>query len=858
MADPYLASNEFPGDGSQTVYNVSFKGNRPDAGSGVVPYLSASDVKAQVITPATQTTPEVVEDVPCVYIGPNQFSVTPATPVGKITRIYRATEDEYALVDYQGLQTVSEADLDLSNRQVVFIVQETHDLALRAGIDAQNSNTLAYEAITIANQADDKADTAIAASNLANATANQATVTANAAAAAAAQAVTDAAAAQESAAAVEGLADAAVADAAEALATANTALTAANSAVVTANSVDAKATTALTQSGTAQTQATLALSTANGIDAKATQALADSATAITTANAANATATGIAATANTALANSTTALNTANNASTLATAVSNSVAALATNAGDTLVGTVLPNGVDGTVHQYLVELTNRIISEEKKELFVTPEQFGWNSGMSIPAQTAAVQAAFDAANTSKLTVGLQGNTYFVSQIRLVGHTSYNIFGVGSIVGNDTSTNYNSVLEIKNCTGLQSSGSIGISAAGNLNYACGIKVWGSGGTFPNFTTCSLHNFNFSVASARIGWCFGDPSAPDNLLSEQLIQGGYTYDCPQAILVIGTQAVIEANGYQLIAARSSWSAGLQPIIAQVVGGVLTINGGEAQMPGESTGFGFVVQPIDSPNYDRNFGTIETNGCKIECAGVIALCWNPNSVSSPRASSGGVLINGGGGYHSFSGVSFQGDASFTGKMVVTKTAHFTAPAVRTAATATFNAAAEVDIDENALNVNFKRGLHGITGNCVVRFPYQQILEIKNLNGQAIAQSTSGTLKFQSIDSANLKNVRFQGAYNSTTGRFTAPAGGLKDVHVQFFANSNTARPNSEYGFVKNSAVGYGAVNLTGKYVNTCVDIGDMVAGDYFEITVTNLDTGTLTYGPATDARVVISARC
>ena len=153
MPDPYLASNEFPGDGVTTLFTISFKGNRPDAGSGVVPYISTSDVKAQVVTPATASTPEEAVDVPIVYVGPNQFSVTPATPVGKITRIYRATQDEYALVDYKSLQTVAEQDLDLSNRQLVFITQESHDLAVRASVLADQTNLVAYEAAQAAEAA---------------------------------------------------------------------------------------------------------------------------------------------------------------------------------------------------------------------------------------------------------------------------------------------------------------------------------------------------------------------------------------------------------------------------------------------------------------------------------------------------------------------------------------------------------------------------------------------------------------------------------------------------------------------------------------------------------------------------------
>lgn len=153
MVDTYLASNDFPGDGTTTLRTISFKGNRPDAGGGTVPYISVSDVKAVEITPATPTTPESEVPLTVTYVGPNQFNVTPATPVGKICRVYRATQDEYNLVDFQQLQAVSDSDLDLANRQLIFVMQEAHDTAVRAQVAAQDVTDLAFDAIEVANAA---------------------------------------------------------------------------------------------------------------------------------------------------------------------------------------------------------------------------------------------------------------------------------------------------------------------------------------------------------------------------------------------------------------------------------------------------------------------------------------------------------------------------------------------------------------------------------------------------------------------------------------------------------------------------------------------------------------------------------
>jgi len=290
MPDPYLASNDFPGDGVTTLRTVSFKGNRPDAGGGTVPYLSSADVKASQITPATPTTPETETPLTVTYVGPNQFNVTPACPVGTICRVYRATQDEYNLVDYQALQTVSESDLDLANRQTIFIVQEAHDLAQRAKADISQATTVAYEAISTANEAETKADSAIATANFAQSQAAAAVVTANAASTTADAASATAATALSTANAIDGKAQDALDASAAAVATANAAAATAGAIAGTANTALANANAAVATANAAATQASSAESTANAIAGTANTALTNANAAVSTANTALSTA----------------------------------------------------------------------------------------------------------------------------------------------------------------------------------------------------------------------------------------------------------------------------------------------------------------------------------------------------------------------------------------------------------------------------------------------------------------------------------------------------------------------------------------------------------------------------------------
>lgn len=159
MAD-YLATNEKAGTGAIMTVNIDFKGVDPDVGSGAVPYINAADVQAVVVTPATQTAAESSVAIGLTNVGPTTFRTNTSVPVGKILRIYRATQDEYGLVQFQALQNVTERDLDLLARQMLYVSMETRDVAVQASKTAGYSDYLARVAIQVANDASNIASSA--------------------------------------------------------------------------------------------------------------------------------------------------------------------------------------------------------------------------------------------------------------------------------------------------------------------------------------------------------------------------------------------------------------------------------------------------------------------------------------------------------------------------------------------------------------------------------------------------------------------------------------------------------------------------------------------------------------------------
>jgi hypothetical protein len=127
----YLATNIFLADGVTTAWDFSFTGVNPDSESGTVPYLYPEDVKAlELYRDAEGAAQAAVRLVTIDPLLPTRANIVgPPIAAGRQVKIYRETEIRFPLVDYRDRQTVSEFDLDLANRQAIFVAQETQDVA---------------------------------------------------------------------------------------------------------------------------------------------------------------------------------------------------------------------------------------------------------------------------------------------------------------------------------------------------------------------------------------------------------------------------------------------------------------------------------------------------------------------------------------------------------------------------------------------------------------------------------------------------------------------------------------------------------------------------------------------------------
>lgn len=352
--------NVYPGNGTTGPWSISWAGVHPD--DSTAPYISIDDVFGFIVTPATPTNPAVFEPVALIPQGgatPTVFRTLVPVPVGKQVWLRRVTEANFGLVNFHNIITVTANDLDLSNKQMLFLAQESVDAAQLALDASQGSNNLAYEAKQIAQQALTQVETAISTAaeakyiaqgadmvaqasavesadaklqaqqawdratqalnqansaitiaNGANSTANSATIIANNAATLAGQANTKANTAVATADAANTTAGQADTKADNALSQVATANTTASNALTAANAANTTAGNAVTQANTATSIANDAKDTAEGIDAKATEALSTANAAASTANGIDAKATEALSTANAADAKAQEALDT--------------------------------------------------------------------------------------------------------------------------------------------------------------------------------------------------------------------------------------------------------------------------------------------------------------------------------------------------------------------------------------------------------------------------------------------------------------------------------------------------------------------------------------------------------------------
>jgi hypothetical protein len=279
-------SNTYTGNGSNKLFSITF------------PYLDTSDIDVYL----NGTLQTIITQYTFANATTVEFVAAPAN--GAVILLDRSTDDTTLQAEFFPGSSIKASDLNDDFEQVLYIAQETANVATTA-------TSTAASAASTANTALSQAAAAVSTANTASSNASAAVSTANTASTNASNAVTTANTASSNASTAVTTANAAVV-------TANTASSNASAAVSTANTASSNASAAVSTANTASSNASAAVSTANAANSTANTASTNASNAVTTANAAT-------ATANTANTNASAAVSTANAAAADAT---NAIAAV--------------------------------------------------------------------------------------------------------------------------------------------------------------------------------------------------------------------------------------------------------------------------------------------------------------------------------------------------------------------------------------------------------------------------------------------------------------------------------------------------------------------------------------------------
>jgi len=387
--------------------------------------------------------------------------------------------------------------------------------------------------------------------------------------------------------------------------------------------------------------------------------------------------------------------------------------------------------------------------------------------------TAAVQAAVNAGLAQNRPVRCDGN-YNVTHI-VVSTRYLRLQGTCYLVGTATTATA-SVLEIQ-AGAMEIQGSLEVSANYNVNYDTAILWTGS--------TQYSHIANLSASAAKLCFTLGSPDKPSALMSEITIVGGHTYGCTQVAKVIGIEAVVHIIGAQwssdAFGAPSQTWAGVPFRGITAVGSDVNMIGGELIMTSVTSGSLIDNQPITGTTEGTYYSRMRFRGVTMETASPLATTSNPSNLTIAPASQqrGVILFDGVNGFHSQNAAPLiQTSADYDGEVIWSNgrmtfpSGTRTQPNIQAASVKT-----DIYVDDGGFGPGFQGAIAGSVGGNV-HFSSRLILSAYNLNSQSIANGNT-TLVYKNLDSGK-DRARFGSAYSNTTGVFTVPSGGLKELRL------------------------------------------------------------------------------
>lgn len=145
------ATQTYEADGVRVDYEVGFKGGYIRQ-SDVVAFSVLVDAATGLVTDRQIHTVEFLSEAVDSLTGWNvaQVRIAPAVPEGRRVVLFRSTQKDESLVNYQEDSIITEKNLDLANQQAIFAIAEIMDglNAARIDIDSQVQQVIDMNELT--------------------------------------------------------------------------------------------------------------------------------------------------------------------------------------------------------------------------------------------------------------------------------------------------------------------------------------------------------------------------------------------------------------------------------------------------------------------------------------------------------------------------------------------------------------------------------------------------------------------------------------------------------------------------------------------------------------------------------------
>ena len=440
----------------------------------------------------------------------------------------------------------------------------------------------------------------------------------------------------------------------------------------------------------------------------------------------------------------------------------------------------------------------------------------------------ALQAWADACSSTPWAIGKINGIFKISAPLIFKNIAgLTIYAQCYIYPTFTSGDY--VFGICNAQGVRTYGRLEVSGQSKVGIKSAFKFWSDNSN--GFSFCDF--YGLCASDALTGITLGDIAYPHALISELAFHGGYAVGTPCAIRAIGNQTYINFIGFNAVSGAPGGLSVASQYTLHTKGANVMFIGGEIQHNDNIYGAAVLVEPIaditdvNENNYGNSYGSIGVTNCHVETAAQLCMIANLDGVASTISNRTGVSFTNIRGYHSQNNggmITVHSSASEYAGKITTKDIQLYCGVVRNQANIVAGTNTIVDYDPSGFGWQFVPGLQAVSGG-ILLFNRRAVYRAYNSNGQAIGTSP-GVVNYVTPQTSD---DMYRWTSNYSAGRFTVPAGGLRDVEV--LANIRVAAGNVQLDVYVDSAVKtLGAPNAISATVR--VFLGNLNAGQIIDV--------------------------